>query len=77
MWAGEPLLLPTYAAVFLGGAVAREGKLTAIGSVVGAFFIALIKNGITMVGLGWYWESIILGSLLIVLLALSATRSSK
>jgi len=77
VWAGELLLLPTYAAVFLGGAVAREGKLTALGSVVGAFFIALIKNGITMVGLGWYWESIILGSLLIVLLALSSTRGSK
>jgi len=77
VWAGEPLLLPTYAAVYLGGALAREGRLTALGSVVGAFFIALLKNGITMVGLGWYWESIILGGLLIVLLALSSARGPK
>jgi ribose transport system permease protein len=45
---GAGLLLPPYAAVFLGAAIIGRGRFGPLASVYGVVFIALLERGLTM-----------------------------
>lgn len=68
---GAPYLLPAYAAAFLGTAVSRDGQFNAVGTVVGALFLGVITDGLTMLGISTAYIDIIQGVILI--LAMLAT----
>jgi ribose transport system permease protein len=48
----EPYLLDAFVAVYLGSLVARSGKVNVVGSAVGAVFVGLISNALTLMGAG-------------------------
>ena len=43
----EPMLLDTFVAVYLGGVVSRSGRITVVGTAIGALFVGLIGNALT------------------------------
>lgn len=64
--AGEPILLYAVAAVFIGGASLTGGQGTIVGTVIGAFIIAVIQFGLVFSGLPPYWQFVAVGLVIIV-----------
>lgn len=64
--AGEPILLYAVAAVFIGGASLTGGQGTVVGTVIGAFIIAVIQFGLVFSGLPPYWQFVAVGLVIIV-----------
>lgn len=64
-------------AVFLGALIVKAGKPNVIGTLIGAVFLAVLGNGLTLLGVPSYYGDIIKGALMIfgvVVIALSRYR---
>lgn len=61
--------LDAIAAVFVGGAAIFGGVGTVAGSIIGAFVMAFLSNGLSLLGLDSSWVSIIRGLVLIAAVA--------
>lgn len=72
---GGGYLLTAYAAVFLGMTAFREGEANLPGTLVGAAIIAVIGNGLTILGVDTFLQDIITGS--IILAAVLVRRIGK
>lgn len=64
--AGEGFELDVIAACFIGGASASGGIGTVIGAVVGAFFVGVMNNGMSILGVGIDWQQAIKGFVLLL-----------
>ncbi len=64
--AGEPLLLDSVAAVVIGGASLFGGSGTILGTVAGAFVIAVIQYGLVFVNVQPFWQFISVGVVIII-----------
>lgn len=64
--AGEPLLLDSVAAVVIGGASLFGGSGTILGTVAGAFVIAVIQYGLVFVNVEPFWQFISVGIVIII-----------
>lgn len=69
---GDGYLLPTLAAVFVGGTPVTGGRGTIGGLVIGAATVVFIQTGVVAVGLDGYWTS--LGFGLVIILSLLGHR---
>jgi len=69
---GEGYLLPTLAAVFVGGTPVTGGRGTIGGLVIGAATVVFIQTGVVASGLDGYWTS--LGFGLVIVLSLLGHR---
>ena len=69
--AGAPLLMDAVAAAFIGFSVFGAGKPNVIGTLLGAMFIGVLLNGLTMMNVPYYAQDIVKGAILIFALALS------
>lgn len=69
--AGAPFLLETVAAALIGFAVLGANKPNAFGTVIGAVFVGLVINGLTMKNVPYYTQDLIKGALLVGALLLS------
>lgn len=72
--AGEPILLYAVAAVFIGGASLTGGQGTIMGTVIGAFIIAVIQFGLVFSGLPPYWQFVAVGLVIIVAVLVDQSR---
>jgi ribose/xylose/arabinose/galactoside ABC-type transport system permease subunit len=72
---GGGYLLSAYAAVFLGMTAFREGEANVPGTLVGAAIIAVIGNGLTILGVSTFLQDIITGT--IILAAVLVRRIGK
>jgi ribose transport system permease protein len=64
--AGEPLLLDSVAAVVIGGASLFGGSGTILGTVAGAFVIAVIQYGLVFSNVQPFWQFISVGVVIII-----------
>jgi putative multiple sugar transport system permease protein len=64
--AGEGFELDVIAACFIGGASASGGIGTVIGAVIGAFFVGVMNNGMSILGVGIDWQQAIKGFVLLL-----------
>jgi ribose transport system permease protein len=69
---GLVLLMPAYAAVFVGMSVFR--KPTVLGTFLGAFLISIMQNGFTLLSASFYTMDLIVGLTLIVSIIISRTQ---
>ena len=72
---GEELLLTAIAAVCLGGTSLFGGVGGIAGTAVGALILALVVNGMNMLGIATFWQAFAMGA--IVILAVLADVSFK
>ncbi|HKQ30592.1 MAG TPA: ABC transporter permease [Burkholderiales bacterium] len=63
---GEELLLPAIAAVCLGGTSLFGGTGGIVGTVVGSLILALIVNGMNLLGVATFWQAFVMGSIVIL-----------
>lgn len=74
---GQGYLLPTLAAVFLGGTSVFGGSGTIFGTFVACFVIGAINAGIVASGLTGYWTSVISGFIIVVSVAIQTILSRR
>jgi len=67
--AGVGVELQVISAVVIGGASLAGGEGTVLGSLLGVMLMALISNGLNLLGINVYWQTIIIGSVLIIAVA--------
>ncbi|MBI4046497.1 MAG: ABC transporter permease, partial [Devosia nanyangense] len=63
---GEPLLLPAYAAVFIGTTASPTGSPTVIGTLLGVAITGVLANGMTILGVDPFIQKIMTGVIIIV-----------
>jgi ribose transport system permease protein len=68
--AGGGLELQVLAAAVIGGASLRGGEGTVLGAFLGAVFVALINNAMTMLAVSIYWQMIVTGAVLVAAVAI-------
>jgi simple sugar transport system permease protein len=69
--AGDPYLLDAVAATFFGFAVLGARRPNVFGTVIGALFVGIMLNGLTMMNVEWFFQDFIKGFVLIASLAMS------
>jgi simple sugar transport system permease protein len=69
---GDGFLLPTLAAVFVGGTSVFGGRGSIYGTFLGAFMIGGIQAGIVAVGLTDYYTNLIYGAVILLAVAVHA-----
>lgn len=74
--AGERYLLDGLATVFIGMTMFRPGTATVTGTVFGALFIGVINNGLNLIGMDTYIQSIVKGLIILVAVAI-VSRTTK
>ncbi len=63
---GEDLLLPAIAAVCLGGTSLFGGKGGVAGTAVGSLILALVVNGMNLIGVRTLWQAFVVGAIVIL-----------
>jgi len=63
--AGSALILPAYAAVFLGATAIRPGRINALGALIAVYFLATGTAGLELLNAQSYYQQIFYGAALI------------
>ncbi|GAB4085126.1 ABC transporter permease [Myceligenerans cantabricum] len=66
---GELFELNAIAAVVIGGAALSGGRGTIRGTVIGAFVIGFLVDGLVLVGVSVFWQQVIKGAVIILAVA--------
>jgi ribose transport system permease protein len=74
---GEPLLLPALAAVCIGGTSLFGGEGGIGGTVVGALILTLVTNGMNMLNVSSYWQSLLMGAIVVLSVAVDQLGSAR
>ncbi|MEA2737916.1 MAG: ribose transport system permease protein [Acetobacteraceae bacterium] len=73
---GNPFLLPTIAAVVIGGARVTGGRGIYLGTFAGALFLSTLEAMITVLSLSQGLRDLIQGAIIIVALIAQNSRAS-
>ena len=63
---GKSYILPTIAAVFMGGTSPTGGYGTIVGTVIGALIITVVTNGMNLLAVPSVWRDAVIGLLIIL-----------
>jgi len=63
--AGSALILPAYAAVFLGATAIKPGRINALGALIAVYFLATGTAGLELLGAQTYYQQIFYGAALV------------
>jgi ribose transport system permease protein len=73
--AGSTLILPAYAAVFLGATAIKPGRINPVGALVAVYFLATGTVGLELLGAQSYYQQIFYGAALVAAITIpKATR---
>jgi ribose transport system permease protein len=68
---GNAFLLDAIGATFIGTTISAERRPSVIGTLLGVALLAIVKNGLLLVGWNFYWQQVGVGVLVFLILALS------
>ncbi len=71
---GDGWEMNAIAATVLGGTSMAGGSGTILGTVIGAFVIGVINDGMTMCGVSEFWQKVIRGAVIILAVVLDQTQ---
>jgi ribose transport system permease protein len=72
-----PLLLSIYAAAFLGLTTIQPGRFNAVGAGVSVFFLAVVVNGMNLLGAQTYVQQLFYGVILVVAVVTSRVINAR
>jgi ribose transport system permease protein len=72
--AGESYEMEAIAAAVVGGTSQAGGEGGILGSLIGAIIIAIIRNGLVLIGVGSYFTKIVVGLIIVLAVTLDVTR---
>jgi ribose transport system permease protein len=71
---GQAMELTVIAAAVIGGANLAGGEGTAVGAVVGALLIAVIRNSLILLGISTFWQGTFIGCFIIIAVGFDRIR---
>jgi len=74
---GDPYLMPTIAAVVIGGTSILGGKGSLLGTIGGVAFITLLSSILSVMQISEAWRNIIFGCIIIAMLLLQTLRRKR
>lgn len=72
--AGTSYELTAIAAVVIGGAALTGGRGTVRGTMLGAFVIGFLSNGLVIIGVSSYWQTVFTGAVIVLAVLLNSIR---
>jgi putative multiple sugar transport system permease protein len=75
--AGNSFELDVIAACFIGGASASGGVGKVMNVVIGALFMGVMNNGMSLIGLGIFWQQVVKGLVLLAAVYVDVTQKAK
>ena len=75
--AGQGLEFETFAAVIIGGTSFAGGEGSIIGILIGVLIMGIIRNGLVLLGVGPFWQVLIIGLITIVAVAYDSLTWAK
>jgi putative multiple sugar transport system permease protein len=75
--AGNSFELDVIAACFIGGASASGGVGKVMGVVIGAFVMGVMNNGMSILGIGIYWQYVVKGLVLLAAVYIDGYQKNK
>ncbi|MFC7457510.1 ABC transporter permease [Brachybacterium sp. GCM10030267] len=72
--AGNTYELTAIAGVVIGGAALSGGRGTVRGTLLGAFVIGFLSDGLVLVGVSEYWQTVFVGAVIIVAVLLNSLQ---
>jgi ribose transport system permease protein len=74
---GSGFELDAIAAVVIGGTSLSGGEGSVLGSLIGAALMGIIKNALILLGVNVYWQSVVIGLVIVLAVSIDAFRKSK
>lgn len=74
---GRYYLLDSMGAVFIGSTLHKRGFANMPGTIVGVLFFGFLSNGMNLLGLHFYWQSVARGAMIFAILAIDSYKRSK
>jgi ribose transport system permease protein len=71
---GEDWLLISFAIAIIGGTSLSGGRITSFGLFLGALIMVVINNALIMLKVNIYWESTVLGAIILLAVAIDLIR---
>lgn len=75
--AGTGFELVVIAAVIIGGTSLFGGSATIVGTVAGSLLLAVLSNGMTVVGLSPFYQNVVVGIVIVVAVAIDQWRRGR
>jgi ribose transport system permease protein len=69
--------MDSIAAVIVGGTALSGGSGTIIGTMLGALLMGVIRNGLVLLGVNMYWQTVATGAIIIAVCALDSFSQRK
>jgi ribose transport system permease protein len=70
-YSGNAFLLNAIGATFIGTTLSAESRPNVLGTILGVLLLAVVSNGLLLVGLNYYWQQVGTGALIFIVLAAS------
>lgn len=74
---GSGFELDAIAAVVIGGTSLSGGEGSVLGSLIGAALMGIIKNALILLGVNVYWQSVVIGLVIVLAVSIDAFRKSQ
>lgn len=74
---GRYYLLDSMGAVFIGSTLHKRGFANIPGTIIGVLFFGFLSNGMNLLGLHFYWQSVARGAMIFAILAIDSYRRNK
>ena len=74
---GQAMELTVIAAAVIGGANLAGGEGSALGAVVGALLIEVIRNSLILLGISTFWQGMFIGTFIVVAVAFDRIRQAR
>jgi erythritol transport system permease protein len=75
--AGTTYELTAIAAVVIGGAALTGGRGTIRGTMLGAFVIGFLSDGLVIIGVSSYWQTVFTGAVIVLAVLLNSIQTGK
>lgn len=72
--AGTTYELTAIAAVVIGGAALTGGRGTVVGTMLGAFVIGFLSDGLVIIGVSAYWQTVFTGTVIVMAVLLNSIK---
>ena len=74
---GESLMMYAIVVCLIGGTLITGGKTNPLGTVVGAFFVIIIENGLFLISISAYMQEIVVGIIILIVLSFNAVLENR
>ena len=75
--AGDAYQLQAIATVYLGATAFKEGEPIVLGTVLGALILGVLKNGMTLMNIPYYYQDIAQGLVILIAVAITSLQRAR